>query len=84
MGEGGQRHAPRVLPPEKRPGSHCIESCLCRKAGVVRRGEEKTSFPQCVLKNCQVRSESIQTTSFPPPTLFVTDQFFRHTNPCPS
>jgi len=34
MGVGGQRHAPAVLPPGKRPGTHCIGGWAGPRAGL--------------------------------------------------
>jgi hypothetical protein len=34
MGVGGQRHAPAILPPGKRPGIHFIGGCVGSRASL--------------------------------------------------
>ena len=40
-GMGGQRHAPAVLPPGKRPGTHCIEGWIGPRAGLDGCGKSR-------------------------------------------
>ena len=41
MGLGGQRHAPAVLPPGKRPGTHCIGGWLGLRTGLSGCGKSR-------------------------------------------
>jgi hypothetical protein len=45
---GGQRNAPTALPPEKRPGTHCVEGWVAPGAGLEgygRSGPHRDSIP---------------------------------------
>jgi hypothetical protein len=41
MGVGGQRHAPSVLPPGKRPGTHCMGGRVGPRAGLDGCGKSR-------------------------------------------
>jgi hypothetical protein len=41
IGVGGQRHALAALPPGKRPGTHCIGSWVCPRAGLDGCGKSR-------------------------------------------
>jgi len=43
MGMGGQHHAPVALPPQERPGTHCIGGWMGPRAGLD--GCEKSCLP---------------------------------------
>jgi hypothetical protein len=48
MGVGGQRHAPAALPPEKRPGTHCIGGGVGPRAGLDGRGKSRPAVQSVV------------------------------------
>jgi hypothetical protein len=41
VGVGGQRHAPAVLPPGKKPGTHCIGGWVGPRAGLDGCGKSR-------------------------------------------
>jgi len=41
MGVGGQRHAPAVLRPGKKPGTHCIGGWVGPRAGLDECGKSR-------------------------------------------
>jgi hypothetical protein len=66
---GSQRHAPAVLPPGKRPRTHCIGGWVGPKAGLDGYGKSRPHRDSIPYR--PARSESLYRLSYP-----VTQQSF--------